>query len=256
MTHTERLGTFNARTKSLTQYIVHVIGNHRFTKPLRVAKMLCATQVGKKGFGEDVKNVKFLMHLCTVVIMCHLLGCGYTILKTSDADAIQAEWAAIDSTHHLPDLTIASVEYEHSYHQGPQNSVDPIDNRGFHTVTFHLTIENIGNADYHAPYTVVFIKENPRPSEINTFYGMAFNKHADTIRVGDKQEIELENFYPFLKSSYNFVILTNPIIQHKIVEELNYHTHAPPIPLARESRYDNNNVKILIPALEDLLHGG
>ena len=197
-----------------------------------------------------------LFIIITIFVTIHLFsGCGYTVVRDLEREAIQTEWATIDSMHFVPDLIITNIEYEHRYHPGPQNVIDPIDSRGFHTVSFHLTIENVGNADFHAPYTIVLIKENPQPSESNTFYGTEFNKHADTIRVDDKQTIDLVNDYPFLKSSYNFVIVTNPIIQHKVVEELNYHTHAAPIPLARESRYDNNSARITIPALEELLHG-
>ncbi len=182
-------------------------------------------------------------------------GCGYTVMRDLEREAIQAEWAAIDSTHFLPDLTISDVTYEHRYQPGPQNVVDPIDSRGFHAVTFHLTIENVGNADFHAPYTIIFIKDAPQPWETNTFYGMEFNKHADTISIAGKQVVDLFNEYPFLESHYHFVIVTNPIIQHEVVEELNHHTHALPIPKVRESRYDNNSTSVDLPALEALLHG-
>ncbi len=184
-----------------------------------------------------------------------LFGCGYTILRNLEQEAIQAEWAAVDSMRFLPDLTISDVEYEHHYHPGPQNVFDPIDSRGFHIVTFHLTIKNIGNTDFHKPYMIVFVKEDPQLSETNTFLWKEFNKGEDTIKVGGMQALDLLYEYPFLRSSYNFVILTNPIIQHKVFEELTRRTHAPQIPLARESRYDNNSARIILPAFEELLHG-
>lgn len=198
-----------------------------------------------------MKPTKLLIVISIFVVTNILIGCGYTVLRDFEREAIQAEWTAIDSIHYIPDLRIANVEYEHRYHPGSPNVIDPIDSRGFHTVTFHLTIENVGNADFHAPYTVV-IKKDRQPGEPYTLYGMAFNKSSDTMRVGDKQEIELVDQYPYSKSSYNFVIVTNPIIQHNVVEELK---NPPRIPLTRESRYDNNDARIIIPALKELLHG-
>lgn len=197
-----------------------------------------------------------LLRIIFVLVTINILsGCGYTVLRDVGKEEMQAEWVAIDSMHFAPDLTIAKIDYVYLPPNVPEHFIDPIDAHGTAMVRFHLTIENLGNADFHEPYTVVFIKENPRPTEFNTFYSTEFNKHRDTIPVHGRQVINFVNMYPFYKSSYTFVIVTNPIIQNEVVEALRYHTHPQAIHLTRESRYDNNSARITLPPLEELLYG-
>ena len=123
-------------------------------------------------------------------------------------------------------------------------------------VRFYLTVKNVGNADFTKPYLLVFRNLNPRPYQSNTFGEMLRNQRGDTISAGSDQEIKLTFDYPSDSTSYRFTIVTNPIIQHRLVEDLERYVNRPPIPpLTRELRYDNNEEQITIPGQEELLHG-
>ncbi len=186
--------------------------------------------------------------------MYFLMGCGYTILRDFDQEAKQAELAAIDSLTSAPDLTISNIEYEYV---PPQTRRDPLDQMAYPPkVRFYLTATNIGNAAFTKPYLLVFRNLNPRPYQSNTFSEMLRNQRGETIPVNSDQEIILYFDYPSDSTSYRFTIVTNVIIQHQLIEELERHVKRPPIPaLSREFRYDNNESEIAIPGYNEILHG-
>jgi hypothetical protein len=123
-------------------------------------------------------------------------------------------------------------------------------------VRFYITVRNAGNADFTKPYVLVFRNLNPHPYQTNTFGGLCCNQKAETIPVGGHQEIKFYDDYPDDSSSYSFVILTNPAIQREVIEALGHHSNGPTIPpVSREFRYDNNEARITIPGLKEILYG-
>ena len=86
---------------------------------------------------------------------------------------------------------------------------------------------------------------------------MLRDQRGETIAANGDQGIELYFAYPSDSTTYEFTIVSNPIIQHQLIEDLERHVNRPPIPpLTREFRYDNNKAQIPIPALTEFKHGG
>ena len=220
-------------------------------------KWLYGVQARNKLFGKAVNRMQLPRLFCFVILVYYFMGCGYTILRDLDAEARQAEFAAIDSLTSAPDLTITKIEYNYRYLPGPQHVIDPIDARGSYMVTFHLTIENVGNADFTKPYLLVYRNLDPRPYQSNSFGTSLLNQKGETILPDSSQEIKLF-FEPQPDStSYTFTIVTNSIIQGDLIQALERHVNRPLIPpLSREFRYDNNEASITLPGLQEILHGG
>lgn len=181
------------------------------------------------------------------------LGCGYTILRDLDEEALQAEYAAIDSLSFAPDLAISNIEYTY-IPPPPRDYMDRHGEQG--NGLFIIEITNIGNAEFTKPYVLVFKNLDPRPHQTNNFYGIRCNENMETIPVNGSQVINLPADYPSDSSSYTFIIVTNPIIQREVIKALKYKVNYPPIPpLTREFRYDNNQASITIPGWKEIFQG-
>lgn len=115
-------------------------------------------------------------------------------------------------------------------------------------------MENIGNAALTEPYLLVFRNLKSPPYESNSFFGIMRNKEGDTLSVNGTDEIEIPFDYPYERTSYEFTIVTDPIIQHLVIEELKNRVWHPAIPpVVREFRYDNNDAEMTIPGYHDIL---
>lgn len=201
-----------------------------------------------------MKNTYQLASPSVVIIVCCLMGCGYTILRDFDEEARQAEWAIIDSLTWAPDLTISNIDYEYI---PPRPRQDPLDQMVHPSrVRFYVRVANVGNVDFDKAYMLIFRNLNPREYTTNSFLGTLQNQKENTIPASGSHEIKLSASYPADRTSYSFTIVTNPIIQRKLIQELRGHVNDPPIPpITREFRYDNNEARITIPGWEELLHG-
>lgn len=181
-----------------------------------------------------------------------MMGCGYTILRDLDAEARQAEFAGIDSLVTAPDLTISDIEYEYA---PPRERSDPLDQWAYPPQGwFYVTVENIGNAALSKLYLLVFRSLKRLPYESNSFFGIMRNKEGDTLSVNGTDEIEIPFDYPYERTSYEFTLVTDSIIQHLVIEELKNSVWYPPVPpVVREFRYDNNDAEMTIPGYHDIL---
>jgi hypothetical protein len=197
----------------------------------------------------------FLLTPAFLLAACGLAGCGYTILRDLDEEAWQAEVAAAASLVTAPDLMISNIEYEYI---PPQPRRIPYDRMSRPAkVEFYITVTNIGNTEFASPYLLVLKDCDPYSEYARKVRGIRQNSRRERIPPDSTLEITFTTDYPSSHTLYSFTIVTNPIIQRDVVQDLKRYTHNPPLPpLSRELRYDNNESSIDVHGRLNRLYGG
>ena len=200
---------------------------------------------------KDGEGIHLPTLLCFLILQGILTGCGYTIIRDFDEEARQAEWAALDTLTSAPDLIITDVEYEYF----PPSETGFLDHGYLPArVQFFLTVKNIGDDDFTKSYCIVFSSLDPPSSIRNPARGLLQNRKGKRILPDSSQEIEIWINQPLESSVYSFTLVTNAVIQRKVIVDLGPYVDAvPDPPRSREFRYDNNEATVTISGLRDFL---
>ena len=183
--------------------------------------------------------------------ICRLTGCGYTIIRDLDEEARLAESAAIDSLKSGPDLTISHIYVDYV---PPPGRRDPMD-QGVYPASVHfmILVRNIGTTSFDKPFLLVMRNLYPRPDEYRTIGGFMRNRRGEIIPAMTTELVELPLDQPRDSTTFEFTIVTNPLVQVRAIQELQRHEHTSPPQLSRELHYDNNTALITIQGRKSML---
>jgi hypothetical protein len=190
-------------------------------------------------------NTRFFIIFSCLIISHIYFGCGYTIVRDYDEEERQAELAAIDSLSSAPDLVISNVGYTYILPPPRQDALDQI--VWPPRLQFHITISNIGNADFVNPFLIVYEYPNHDYEGRRSLSFVQCNKNHESISADSSHIIEFYESYPYKGGIFNFTIVTNPVLQRDLLRILRSQFNGPlTVTKSREIRYDNNESTITV----------
>jgi len=184
-----------------------------------------------------------LLVVCAAFIISVYEGCGYTIVRDYDQEELQAEMAAIDSLSVGSDLIISEINYTYIPPPPRRDALDMMVMPA--RVQFHIIISNIGNADFSNSFLIMYEYPNHYYAGRTSFAYKVCNKNHESISADSSQYYEINEDYPYRGGTFNFTILSNPIIQKDFIRKLQSQFNGKiTVEQSRELRYDNNIVAV------------